>query len=119
MAARRSLSCPETSQSVTNTHPGCPLQDSAKPGFCPSCYSQQQREFRELQIDLGHLGELMEIIRKKHEDELRAVSGNKESMLKKQEELNVELRKWLDHKFLEISVNETIKAKMLAALSLL
>ena len=42
---------------------------------------------------------------------------DKESLRRRQEELNVEITKWLDAKSLEISVNETIKAKMLEILS--
>ena len=61
----------------------------------------------------------MEIIRNKHKAEMLAVSeAGKTSMMKKHQELNVEIQKWLDAKFLEISVNEVIKAKMLAKLSL-
>ena len=119
MARKRTLSCPQGSLSVTNTHPGCPLQDAAKPGFCPSCYSRLQRDYVDLMINLGQLGELMEIIGKTHADEMLAMcETGKELTLKKQEELNIEIHKWLDAKFLEISVNEAIKAKMLAKLSL-
>ena len=61
----------------------------------------------------------METIRKKHGDEMLAVcETGKEMTLKKQEELYVEIHKWLDAKFLEISANEAVKAKMLAKLSL-
>ena len=119
MALRRTSSCPEISQSATTTHPGCPLQDSVKPGFCPSCYARQRREFRDLQIDLGHLEELVEIIRKKHEDEMRSVSeSGKPMMVKRQQELMIEIDKWVDAKLLELTANDTIKAKMLANLSL-
>ena len=119
MALRRTSSCPEISQSATPTHPGCPLQDPVKPGFCPSCYARQRREFRDLQIDLGHLEELVEIIRKKHEDEMRAVTeSGKPIVVKRQQELMIEIDKWVDAKLLELTANDTIKAKMLARLSL-
>ena len=119
MALRRTSSCPEISQSATTTHPGCPLQDPVKTGFCPSCYARQRREFRDLQIDLEHLEELVEIIRKKHENEMRSVSeSGKPMMVKRQQELMIEIDKWVDAKILELTANDTIKAKMLANLSL-
>ena len=60
----------------------------------------------------------MEIIRTKHEGEMHAVSvAERPSMMKKHEELRTEIYKWLDAKFLEMSVNEAIRAKMLAKLS--
>lgn len=49
---------------------------------------------------------------------LAVCETGKEMTLKKQEELYVEIHKWLDAKFLEISANEAVKAKMLAKLSL-
>ena len=59
-------------------------------------------------------------MRKKHADEMRAVrsESGKAVTEKRQRELMVEIDKWVDAKVLELTVNEKVKEKMLANLSL-